>query len=302
MPHHVLVRCAVALLLAASMAGCTSDGRMRLPSLLGGSVTDASGEAVESVEPVTFGEWRKDELDCEAGRCQNIYGVMAPRGGVVEVQVFAPYGTTDAPDFDLVLLDRNGEPLARPMDAYGRPRKLSAQIDPGSYFVRVAPRGPNNERLRYEIVASFEPTKSKSRSKSKPPAAGSTKSPSRVERTPTKASNVAASDASSAQSIVRPVASVPASKPTSFAGQTPVVTAEVLDVEEREGVASFVLLDAGAASVSVGMRGLLMDDGASIGEFVIIEVLPDGSRARLTAAPRGEFSIDTVADIYEARR
>jgi hypothetical protein len=96
------------------------------------------------------------------------------------------------------------------------------------------------------------------------------------------------------------VAAAPVSTPATQAPARDVlVTAEVLDVEEEGGVASFVLLDAGAPQKVVeDMQGQLREGDRAIGQIVIVEVYADGSRARVVGDLTGAVGIDTVADIF----
>jgi hypothetical protein len=77
------------------------------------------------------------------------------------------------------------------------------------------------------------------------------------------------------------------------------VEAEVLDVEVGEGGATYVLLDRGEPhGVRKAMRGGLRIGDRPIGDFVVVEVYRDGSRARIEGDLEADVGIDTVAEIY----
>jgi len=74
--------------------------------------------------------------------------------------------------------------------------------------------------------------------------------------------------------------------------------AAVLEVEDARSEQPSVLLDAGeAAGFRPGMRGVLVDGGKKLAEVVIVNVYPDGSRARVQGALAGAISPRTVAEI-----
>jgi hypothetical protein len=74
--------------------------------------------------------------------------------------------------------------------------------------------------------------------------------------------------------------------------------AAVLEVEGERTQAPTVLLDAGeAAQLRPGMRGVLVDAGKKLGQVVIVNVYPDGSRARVDGALAGPITPRTVAEI-----
>src|SRR4030095_14214787 len=74
--------------------------------------------------------------------------------------------------------------------------------------------------------------------------------------------------------------------------------AAVLEVEGGRTSEQTVLLDAGeAAQLRPGMRGVLVDAGKKLGSVVIVNVYPDGSRARVEGVLAGPISPRTVAEI-----
>jgi hypothetical protein len=74
--------------------------------------------------------------------------------------------------------------------------------------------------------------------------------------------------------------------------------AAVLEVEGERTQQQSVLLDVGeAAQLRPGMRGVLLDAGKKLGQVVIVNVYPDGSRARVDGALAGPITPRTVAEI-----
>lgn len=74
--------------------------------------------------------------------------------------------------------------------------------------------------------------------------------------------------------------------------------AAVLEVEDARSAQPSVLLEAGeAAGFRPGMRGVLVDGGKKLAQVVIVNVYPDGSRARVEGVLSGSISPRTVAEI-----
>ena len=74
--------------------------------------------------------------------------------------------------------------------------------------------------------------------------------------------------------------------------------AAVLEVEGARTQEQTVLLDAGeSAQLHPGMRGVLVDSGKKLGQVVIVNVYPDGSRARVEGVLAGPITPRTVAEI-----
>jgi hypothetical protein len=227
---------------------------------------------------VALDSWLKDTLHCAARRCSNLYELPIAEPGEVKVEVYAPLGRL--PDFGVVLLDADAGVLARSQEPGVRPRRLQAQVVPGSYVIHVYALGIKDPSLTYEVIArlSAATAPAKTRQTKKAPEPSKPPQPTVAEPVPPP---------------------LPKQTPTS-ASPSPMrggVQAEVLDVEERAGT-SFVLLDAGAPhAVAIGMRGQLVEGDAILAEIEIVEVFADGSRARILGELKGSISIDTKARI-----
>ncbi len=76
------------------------------------------------------------------------------------------------------------------------------------------------------------------------------------------------------------------------------VSARILEVENPPGGERKVLIDLGESrGMTPGLRGRLIEDGSPIGEIEIIEVFPDGSRARLEGTSSVRITPKTSAEI-----
>src|SRR5262249_55801205 len=74
--------------------------------------------------------------------------------------------------------------------------------------------------------------------------------------------------------------------------------AAVLEVEDARSAQPSVLLDAGeGAGLRPGLRGVLVDGGKKLAEVVIVNVYPDGSRARVEGVLSGSIPPRPVAQI-----
>jgi hypothetical protein len=278
-------RLGLALCLTLLAAGCESlpPADLGLSKYLKSDQPEVSG-----AKPVAIGEWQRDHLHCAAERCDNFYWIDVARSGELRVEVYAPWGS-DLPDFGVVLLDPMGKPLAAPKEPSARPARLASRVSPGRYTVRVHAMGSNDGRIGYELIANFTAGKGSSRSQS------STRKSKTSKTSKQQATDSTPKQAAPQKSAAKP----PVSQPPRGA---PLVRAEVLDVEQEEGQPIFVLLDAGEPErIEVGMRGRLQDSGTILGEIEIVEVYRDGSRARLLGELSGEITIDTAAEIFDAR-
>jgi hypothetical protein len=253
------------------VAGCAGTG------WLGGG---AGGEAPRAEpEGLAFDTWRKDRLHCAAQQCEHRYVLTVDEAGRIRAEVYAPLDP-GGPDFALALLDAGGEEIARPIEDDARPRRIAYEAEPGTYVLRVSARGADPGPLGYDVVAFHEPAAPS------PP----------VRRAP---------PAPSPRPVPLPKEPAPAPEPAPAVAPEPsrshdvLVEAEVLDVEVGEDGATFVLLDRGEPhGVRKAMRGGLRIGDEPIGDFVVVEVYRDGSRARIEGDLQADVGIDTVAEIY----
>lgn len=252
------------------IAGCAGTG------WLGGGAGDDARAAGPSA--LAFDTWRKDRLHCAAQQCERRYALTVTEAGRIRAEVYAPLDP-GGPDFALALLDADGEEIARPVEDDARPRRIAYEADPGTYVLRVSARGADPGPLGYDVVAFHEPP-----APNAPVRRASARAPRPV--TPPKEPAVAAEPA-------------PAVAPEPARSRDVLVEAEVLDVEVGEGGATFVLLDRGEPhGVRKAMRGGLRIGDEPIGDFVVVEVYRDGSRARIEGDLQADVGIDTVAEIY----
>ncbi|HEM47615.1 MAG TPA: hypothetical protein ENO23_11290 [Alphaproteobacteria bacterium] len=260
------------MLCGVLVAGCAGTG------WLGGG----GGGAAPGAEPsaLAFDTWRKDRLHCAAQECEHRYALTVTEPGRIRAEVYAPLDP-GGPDFALALLDADGEEIARPVEDDARPRRIAYEAEPGTYVLRVSARGADPGPLGYDVVAFHEP-----------PA-------------PSPAGRRASDPSSRPAPPPREPAPTPAPPPPPEPEPEParshdvLALAEVLDVEVGEGGATFVLLDRGEPDgVRKAMRGGLRIGDEPIGDFVVVEVYRDGSRARIEGDLQADIGIDTVAEIY----
>lgn len=78
---------------------------------------------------------------------------------------------------------------------------------------------------------------------------------------------------------------------------------EILEVERSDGEPSAVLLDAGSdQGAALGQRGELVEGGQVIGQLEIIDVYPDGCRAKIVGGLTAPISLQTSARIMKPAR
>lgn len=240
---------------------------LRLPSS-----TEGEG-ALSSGKPgvLSFGAFRVGRLHCAEGQCENGYDLAMAEPGQVRIEVYAPYGR-EKPDFGLRIEDASGKSVARSTKPYVRPRRIDKYLERGTYRVLVYSLGSNRSELRYEVTARV--------AGEAPPArvpTGPTPPPATAPPGPEEGSAVAVSPVDAKRRL----------------------TSEVLDVEEDGGVPTFVLIEAGETEgIRPGMKGQLLERGARIAEIEVVEVFPEGSRARIQGEPGAPVdAMHVVAEI-----
>jgi hypothetical protein len=290
--RHALPSLALVLLCTGALA-CSSMPPMEWWPL-GSGGDEGTAEASEE-STVELERLHRGELHCAENECENLYGVRVEQGGRLQAEVYAPWGE-GMPEFNLALLDAAQQPVARPVDPDGRPRRVVMFVEPGLYYVRVNARGNRDGRLKYDLLAKVldaKPTRAVRGDAPKP----SKQTAAKVSPTKTASSSATSTPAGGTDVALETAA--PLRVPQRSASQILLVNAEVLDVEEAEDEKLYVLLDRGAPdAVEQGMTGELVDQGVIIGSFEIEEVYPDGSRARVQGTLSGQVGIDTIAAIY----
>lgn len=105
--------------------------------------------------------------------------------------------------------------------------------------------------------------------------------------------------------LLRPVVrkTEPEKKQQQRPAPTRQVNARVIEVEGHAGSDQRVLIDQGGnAGVRPGSRGRLVDAGRTLAEIEVIEVFPEGSRARVLGRMQGVVSSETRAEIQVPAR
>jgi hypothetical protein len=81
------------------------------------------------------------------------------------------------------------------------------------------------------------------------------------------------------------------------------VSARIIELEGHAGSEQRVLVDKGSDSgVRAGARGRLVDGGRTLAEIEVIQVFPEGSRARVLGGMQGAVSAETRAEIQVPAR
>ena len=146
-----------------------------------------------------------------------------------------------------------------------RPRRVRETLDPGLYFVRVVGRGKNDDRLSYKIVVKRETSRRR-------PAPAVKKPKPRPAPSP-------------------PPAAEPAAEP---------VMSDVLEVERQGRVPVAVLIEAGAEEgIRPGLAGELVEGDQVIGKLEVVDVYPEGSRARIVGGLAASITLDTRARVQK---
>ena len=239
---------------------CLGMGCGGIPFLGGGGF----GSARKAARPLVLGEWYKDSLYCDDGNCRDWYQVFLSQAGELRLDVYSPIGE-GLPDYTLVLEDES-EKLLQELSPTGKsPRTLRRRVEAGLYRVLLSSEGKDDERLHYEILAEFEAPRPRKKSVTRP--------------------------RSGRPAPTRQLPKMPAPEPI-------VVSAEVLEIEEKDGQPSSVLIDAGKPQgVLVGQGGELVEKGKTIARIEIIDVYDAGSRAQILGPLEATITIDTRARI-----
>jgi hypothetical protein len=202
------------------------------------------------------------QLDCDAGVCRRWYRIEQPRAGELQIDVHARTGD-DVPDFDVRLEDDRGELLWGFAPTGRSPRKLRRVLAPGSYLLLLSSVGDVRGPLAFEILARVVARES------------SLPDPGAIRAAP--------NSRSSRHGPHRPELWM---------------HAEIVRVEGRAGLPTYVVLDAGRRDeLRVGLAGELLEDETSIAAFELIEVDDRSSRARLLRPPTAAITYATRARV-----
>jgi hypothetical protein len=239
---------------------CLGIGCGGIPFLGGGGL----GSERKAARPLVLGEWYKESLHCDDGNCRDWYQIFLSQAGDLRLDVYSPTGS-GLPDYTLILEDENERVLEELPPTGKSPRQVRRRLEAGLYRVLLRSRNKDDERLHYEILAEFETPRPRKKSVTRP-------RPARPEPT-------------------KPLPVKPAPEPI-------VVSAEVLEIEERDGQPSSVLIDAGKPQgVRAGLGGELVEKGKTIARIEVTDVYDAGSRAQILGPLEATITIDTRARI-----
>jgi hypothetical protein len=220
----------------------------------------------EGAVPLPLSSGRSDSLECSLNDCTDWFRIEVAGPGDLRIQVEPAAASAQADAVRGMLLDPSGAELARVSPVRGRSGaaqiQLRSAVQRGSYLFAVFAEGVD-DRIDYRLTAQFEP---------EPPPRPSAAPPPPPPRPPP-----------------------PPAPPRFESRRTPVL--EVEGAGSGSG-SQMVLLEAGASEqMRPGLRGRLIEKGLPIGEIVIVDVYPEGSRARIETELRGAISAETIAEI-----
>jgi hypothetical protein len=219
---------------------------------------DPDGVATGS-QPLEFGSWKRDALDCEEGDCADWYHFETHEAGTLRVAAVRLEDERELPEFSLTLADRDGGVLAEASNGgetrvrFTHPKAKGQYAPPGRFTLAVQTPAEDEGALGYELRVTF-----------------------------------------TAKPAPKPKPVAPREAPPRFR----TVKAALLEVEARADGGEAVLLDQGSRSgVAPGQLGRLLVGGKKLADIEIIDVYPDGSRARIRGSLGAAITPNTVAEV-----
>ena len=220
----------------------------------------------DTAEPLGLEQNVSGQLDCSAGVCRRWFRIEQPGAGELQIDIHATVGAQPGaqsgegvPDFDVRLEDSSGQLLWGFAPTGRSPRKLRRLLGPGTYFLSLRSIGDVQGPLAFEILARV------------------------VAAQPT---------LPGAGAIPSPTARRGPRRPEIW------MDAEIVRVEGRAGLPSYVVLDLGRQDeLRVGLTGELLENGAAIVAFQLVAVDDRSSRARLLGAPAAPITYATRARV-----
>ena len=202
--------------------------------------------------PLEVGRAWNSQLECDAGDCADWYRIGLEEDGLLTIKTTIAPGNPDA-QYLIVLENGFGRALDQLDQTGGGSRELSRNLKAGFYMVGFVTKDEDSgDRFSYTVEASFEPDRPKRPRARKPK-----------------------------KSLQQPVSN-PAPKPRYSS-----MEAEVLEVEGKLSDPQGILLDVGRqAGVDESMLGELREGDNVIAQIEIVDVYPEGSRARIVGRLR----------------
>lgn len=230
-------------------------------ALLGPSGGSGPAESRASALSLVSGESQRGGLHCEEGICARWYRVTLDEPGALHIEVNAASGS-GVPDFDMRLEDAEGEVLWGDAPTGHTPRVIERVLPPGDYYVVVESIGEMQGPLAYEASVRLRPTGPVFQAGGPRPA-GRKGRPKNIPR-----------------------------RPEIWA------SAEIVRVEGSRGTPDVVILDGGSLDGwRVGNHGELLEGGAVIATFSLVDVGDAQSRGRLDAPPSDTITFETRARV-----
>ncbi len=216
----------------------------------------------DTAEPLRLEQNVSGQLDCSAGVCLRWYRIEQPGAGELQIDIHAraqAQAEAAVPDFDVRLEDSSGQLLWGFAPTGRSPRKLRRLLGPGTYFLSLRSIGDVQGPLAFEILARVVAVQ--------PTLPGS-------------------------EAIPAPTARRGPRRPEIW------MHAEIVRVEGRAGLPSYVVLDLGRRDeLRVGLTGELLENGAAIVAFQLVDVDDRSSRARLLGPPATPITYATRARV-----
>lgn len=215
-----------------------------------------------------IGSPRFDGLDCRAGDCQDWYRVGLEEEGQLSLQIASALDVRAGGVYSLLLESGTGQAIDSVQAGPGS-QGLSRRLQPGFYLVGLK-AGETSPAFGYTIEARFEP----------------------VGRGPDPDPSLTTEDVPTAQ-VAPPEEPEPVFVP---------VDAEILEVEGRMSAPDGILIDLGENGGAIeGLRGELLERDDFVGEIEIVDVYPEGSRARVLGGLRRPLTPSVRAVLHFPR-
>jgi hypothetical protein len=209
-------------------------------------------------QPLELGSWHRDALDCEEGDCADWYRFETSEPGTLRVDAVRLEDDRELPEFSVALADGDGVVLEEAKSGGQTRARLTHPKAKGQHVPAGRFALAVSTPAEDEGALGYELRVTfKARPKPKPPPP-----PPRAE--------------------------------PSFR----TMKAVVLEVEARADGGEAVLIDQGSRSgVARGQIGRLLVGGKKVADIEIVDVYPEGSRARIRGALGAAITPNTVAEI-----
>ena len=206
----------------------------------------------------TLGQRAGGSFDCEDGDCQDWYLFETSQPGSVNVSVEAQRADGTSAEVELTITGAQADVLATAQSRSGQLQERWV-IRPTPHYFRITTAGAEGgEALSYTLRTDFEPDYTARR-----------KAAPKVESTPKPRAG---------RRPVPTVERVPTPEPDP---SWRIVEALLIGIDGDEAL----LGEGSLGGIRVGFRGRIVEGGRAVARFEVIQVFPEGSRARLDNVP-----------------